>query len=74
MDHSRRNRACTPDIDPPGQQPRFADSPIVIVITIQVFAAFLTFRGYPLEVSLAAACASILIAYNARRVVLSRIA
>ncbi|MGI5506324.1 hypothetical protein [Lentzea sp. CA-135723] len=42
------------------------------MITIQVFAAFLTTRGYALEVSLAAACASILIAYNARRIVLSR--
>ncbi|WP_394617148.1 hypothetical protein JNUCC0626_47315 [Lentzea sp. JNUCC 0626] len=44
------------------------------MITIQVFAAFLTIRGYPLEVSLAAACASILIAYNARRIALSRAA
>lgn len=68
MNHTRRSRACTPDIHPPSQQRR--QPPVVIVITVQVFTAFLTLRGYPLEAALAAACASILIAYNARRIVL----
>lgn len=76
MDYSRKSQACTPDVSPPrqpGSPPRLqrlADSPIFIVITIQVFAAFLTFHGHPLEAALAAAGASILIAYNVSRIAL----